>query len=394
MKPNKYLLLLATVAAYVFFEYYRPKPIDWQPTFSRRDKIPFGTKALYELLPGVMHQATLPALRVPAYTHLTEGKQPRQSNYIFICQDFNASKYDLRELFRYVRRGNNVFIAAYNLPDSLGRMLGFTADLKAPKLRDTTLTTNFTNPRLRRPGGYNFLHDDGRNFLKLKNSAQITVLGRNARQEPIFIKVAFGKGFFFIHNLPLAFTNYYVVGTKTSDYAFRTLSYLPAWPTYWDDYQTLGRFDEDQQSIFRYIQTQPALTWAYYLVVVGLVVYVLFAGKRTQRIIPVVEPPKNTSLEFTKAVGQVYFQQGDHDDLARKKIQYFLAHLRDRYQLSTTGLDNTFTDMLAQKSGLLLAEARALTQLIRAAQRSTLLSEYELLSLNEAIEQFYQTVNA
>ena len=90
-------------------------------------------------------------------------------------------------------------------------------------------------------------------------------------------------------------------------------------------------FDADQQSIFRYIFTQPALTWAYYLVLIGLLFYALFAGKRTQRVIPVVEPPRNTSLEFAQTVGRLYFQQGDHDNLARKKIQYFLAGLRERY---------------------------------------------------------------
>ena len=57
MRPNKYILiLLATLTAFVLFEYYKPKPIDWRPTYQNDDKIPFGTQAVFELLPSLMRQ--------------------------------------------------------------------------------------------------------------------------------------------------------------------------------------------------------------------------------------------------------------------------------------------------------------------------------------------------
>ncbi|QIP11999.1 DUF4350 domain-containing protein [Spirosoma aureum] len=388
-RPNKYLLiLLATVTAYVLFEYYRPKPLDWTPTYENDDKIPFGTKVLYELLPGIMQQSSVKTVRLPVYNFLTETKPAGRSNYVIICRDFNADGNDLKQLLPYVRSGNTVFISAYGMPDSLGAVLGFKADVKEPNEADSTLRQNFANPELVKSRGYNFFHDDGRNFLLIQKAKYITVLGRNARKEPVFIRVQYGKGQFFIHNLPLAFTNYYLLSPKTSDYAFKALSYLPARPTYWDEYQKQGRFDEEQQSIFRYIRSQPALNWAYYLVVFGLIFYAIFAGKRTQRIIPVIDPPQNTSLDFVKTVGRLYFQQGDHDNLARKKIQYFLTELRERYGLNTTVLDKEFTETLAQKSGTPLSETDELVRLLRSAQKSISLSEYDLLTLNAAIERF------
>jgi hypothetical protein len=393
-KPNKYLLvLLTTVVAYMLFEYYRPKPIDWQATYKNSEKIPFGTQALFELLPDVMPKSAIESVRLPAYNFLTETKLPSRSNYVFINQSFTADENDLKPLLTYVRRGNNVFISAYSLPDTLGKVLGFKADEKASYKADTTLRQNFTNPQLRSPKGYNFFHDDGRNYLKIKDARHVTVLGRNARKEPVFIRIQYGKGQFFVHNLPLAFTNYYVLDTKSSDYAFKALSYLPALPTYWDEYQKQGRFDEGQQSIFRYIRSQPPLNWAYYLVVFGLILYAIFAGKRTQRIIPVLEPPKNTSLDFVKNVGRLYFQRGDHDNMARKKIQYFLADIRERYGLDTTVLDKAFTETLARKSGSSPDETTQLVQLLRDAQKSISLSEFDLLTLNRAIENFkHETV--
>jgi hypothetical protein len=389
VKPNKYLLiLLGTVLAYMLFEYYRPRPLDWTSTYQNDDKIPFGAQALYELLPGIMQQPTARTVRIPMYNFLTETKLTGRSNYVFVNQQFKADGNDLKQLLNYVRRGNNILISAYDLPDTLGTTLGFKAEVKDPTKADSTLRQNFVNPQLRKSGGYNFFHDDGRNFLTINKPLNVIVLGRNARNEPIFIRIRYGSGQILVHNLPLAFTNYYVLDPKTSDYAIKALAYLPALPTYWDEYQKQGRFDKEQQSIFRYIWSQPALNWAYYIVIFGLLFYAIFAGKRTQRIIPVVEVPRNTSVDFVKTVGRLYFQQGDHDNLARKKIQYFLADLRERYGLNTTTLDREFAEMLAHKSGLSREEADELTRLLRNAQKSISLSEYDLLTLNTAIENF------
>ncbi|MBC7570883.1 MAG: DUF4350 domain-containing protein [Spirosoma sp.] len=396
MKPNKYLLiLLATVVAYGLFEYYRPKPINWTPTYQNDDQIPFGTQALFELLPGAMRQLEIKTVRLPIYNFLTETKPAGPSNYIFVCHNFAADGNDLKQLFGYVKQGNSVLISAYELPDSLGKALGFKASVQSPTKADSSLQQNFVNPALRRAGGYVFPRDNGRNYLRIDTARKasekrknITILGRNARKEPVFIRVRYGKGQFLVHNLPLAFTNYHVLDAKTLDYAFKVLAYLPAQPTYWDEYQKQGRFDEDEQSILRYVWSQPALTWAYYLIVFGAVFYVIFAGKRTQRIIPVVEVPQNTSLNFVKDVGRLYFQQRNHDNLARQKIQYFLADIRERYGLSTNSLDHEFTETLSRKSGMPASETAELVRLLRNARKSNFLSEYDLLTLNKAIEQF------
>lgn len=394
LKPNKYLLfLLATVVAYGLFEYYRPKPIDWNPTYINKDKIPFGTKIVFDLLPDLMNQQPVTTLRLPVYNHLSDSTLPARSNYIFVCHSLQLTPFDRAKLLAYVQRGNTVFLSAYEFPDTLATLLGFRADLKTPTLRDTTLGMNFTNPVLKNRSDYHFRHDDGRNFLVTTKAANTTVLGRNARNEPIFLKIRYGKGHFYIHNLPIAFTNFYVLDSSTADYAYKALSYLPPQPTYWDEYQKQGRFDANEQSLLRFVITQPPLAWAYYLTVAGLLLYVIFAGKRTQRIIPVVEPLKNTSLDFVQTVGQLYYQQADHSNLARKKIQYFLTYVREQFGLSTNIPDEEFKQTLARKSGVSEEDVQALFRQIAFSQQQ-MMSEYDLLRLNELIEKFYETAKA
>ena len=390
MRPNKHLLfLLATVIAFVLFEYYRPKPIDWSPSYQNNDRIPFGTQAVFELLPSLMRQKSVESIRMPAYNLLTENKLSQKSNYIAVCQSFNAGALDTRELLRYVAKGNTVFLSAYEFSDTLSRALGFKAAVKDPFKADSTLRSNFVLPALMHGGGYNFRHDDGRNFLVVKKpKSGITVLARNGRNEAIFIKIPHRKGVFYIHNLPLAFTNYYLLQPASADYMAKSFSFLPAQPTYWDEYQKQGRFGEDEQSVLRYIHTQPALNWAYYIVLCGLIAYALFAAKRTQRIIPVVAPPKNTSLDFVKTVGRLYFQQGNHDNVTRKKIRYFLANIRERYGLDTSVLDADFTHTLTHKSGAPGDVVERLVLMLNQAHRAAYLTEADLRTINSAIETF------
>ena len=384
--------LLLTVVAYGLFEYYRPKPIDWTPTYSNKDKIPFGTKATYELLPDVFKNEKVTQLRVPIYNYLSENPTLPKSNYIFVCREFTIDRNDQKQLLNYAKRGNNVFISAYYFPDTLVKTLGIIATLKDPTLRDTALVMNFVNPALSKKGGYVFAQDDGRNYFLIKKPENVTILAKNARNEPIFLKIKYGKGAFYLHNLPLALTNYYALPSKTSDFAFKSLSYLPVLPVYWDEYLKQGRFGDDEQSIFRYIMTQPPLTWAYYLILFGLLLYAIFAGKRTQRVIPVLPVPKNTSLEFVQTIGKMYFQQGDHDNIAEKKIQHLLLYIRERFGLRTHEIDKEFIEDLIQKTGLPRMDIELLFSEIAHAKRTTSLSEFALLSLHHRIEDFYERV--
>ncbi len=389
-RPNKYILILAgTLLAFVVFEYYKPKPTDWSPSYRNTDKKPFGTRAVYDLMPGLMQQPTVETVRLPPYNLLTENALPPKSNYVAICENFAAGALDTKALLRYVARGNAVFLSAYSFSDTISNALGFKADTRNVLQADTTLHSNFVLPALSRPGDYTFRHDDGRNFLVVKRPRSgITVLARNARREATFLKIPHGKGVFYIHNLPLALTNYYLLWPATAPYAATAFSFLPPAPTYWDEYQNQGRFNEAEQSLLRYIKKQPALTWAYYIGIFGLIAYGLLAGKRVQRVIPVVEPPRNTSLDFVGTVGRLYFQQANHDLVARKKIQYFLATLRERYALSTQVLDPEFSDLLARKSDVPLAQVQDLVRMLSQARNAVSLSEYDLLTINAGMETF------
>src|SRR5690606_28020185 len=130
------------------------------------------------------------------------------------------------------------------------------------------------------------------------------------------------KGSFYLSSVPGAFTNYYVLKPRQNRYAAQALSHLPVAPVWWDEYQKQGPVGDS--SVFRVLLCHDALTWAYYIALGALFLFVVFESKRTQRIIPVLEKPRNTTLEFVKVIGNLYYNHRDHRAIAEKKVNYFL----------------------------------------------------------------------
>ena len=141
-------------------------------------------------------------------------------------------------------------------------------------------------------------------------------------------------------------------------------------------------------SPMRFVLNQEPLTWAYYVLICGLLIFVLFKGKREQRIVEVIEPLENTSVEFTKTIADLYFQHKDYSDIIAKKIKYFSETLRAKYFLNTNDITEDLIKKLALKSGNTLEDTQKLMHLVKNLKAKTVHSEADLLALNKQIEEF------
>jgi len=116
---------------------------------------------------------------------------------------------------------------------------------------------------------------------------------------------------------------------------------------------------------------------------------VVYEIKRRQRIIPVIEPLSNSTLDFVTVVGQVYYENRNNADIAQKKVLYLLTYLRDEYQLRATNLDKEFAEKLTAKLGIDAAFAADLVSYMLYVNTATHLSNNDLIELNKLIEKFY-----
>jgi hypothetical protein len=382
-KYTVFLGLLFTVL--VLIEYNRPQATDWRQTFSNKDKIPFGTYVLYELLPDLFrHQPLLP-VRQPVANQLADAGPA--GNYIFINRTFTIDSLDLSALLQYAARGNRVFISAEYFPDMLRDTLHFNTHLSSLlPWRMTGLA--LSHPSLQRQKPYLFEAGHVLTYFVPAPGHRWEVLGGNAAGKPNFMKVPVGAGAIYLHAAPLAFSNYYVISSRQSRYAAQVLSHLPVAPVLWDEYQKQGR--EEADSLFRVLLAHEALRWAYYIALAGALLFVFFEAKRTQRIIPVLESPRNTTLEFVQVVGNLYFNHQDHKRIAEKKILYFLEYLRLHFFVAAPEWELPFRELVAAKTGLAPAVIEPLFQLIGDIRARPSISEQQLIALNRQLEDFYR----
>jgi hypothetical protein len=336
---------------YIITELNRPKPVDWRVTLSKEDKIPYGGYIIYEQLKSLFPAAPARSFRTPLYNQVNNFRD-RNTAYIVLTSNFNPSRSDVDELKSYVSKGNYFFAAANVFHRMFLDSLKTKTDAHYSISSADSTSTNFVNPALKSPVNYTFLHTTIDQYFSTIDTSRTVVLGINNHNEPDFIKINYGSGAFFIHANPVCFSNYFLLTNRNASYTAKALSYIPANVSaiYWDEYYKVGRIGATTP--LRFLLENEYLRWALRLALVGLILYVLFQMKRRQRIIPVIEPLRNSTLDFIKTVSSVYFNTKDNKAIANKKVAFFLEFVRQRFNLSTHQLDDHFIEQLSRKSGV------------------------------------------
>lgn len=307
------------------------------------------------------------------------------TSYIFINRTFSVDKLDLEYLLDFVGLGNNVFISAEsfskNIMDSLKiriNRIGQSSD---------TIFSLVDSPGKK----YSFGSIYAQMKLTTEKDSRLAVraLGFNAKWDTVFVEVNYGKGHFYLHTLPSAFANINQLQVDKYDFAFRSLSYLPRNSNViWDEYQKQGPVGENSE--FRVIFDSLPLHIAFYMVLTGLLLLVIFRAKRTQRAIPVINPPVNSSLEFLSTISNLYYRKKDFKDIANKRHAYFLDFIRKNYYLPTENINDEFVDVLSLKSGLEVEKLKDLFTLYKDIATLAYISNDTFLKYNGLLEEFYK----
>ncbi|MEH6763306.1 MAG: DUF4350 domain-containing protein [Aequorivita antarctica] len=370
-------------------ELVRSKPIDWRASYISSDKIPLGNFVLFEEAPTLFKNAEIEKVIKDPYEFLVDSTYAQNSAYIFINDEILFDERQADEILKYVENGNTVFVSSRSfgsiLADSL-QIYGATVY----NILEEEIHPKFFSPSLKQDSLPSFKKGVFKTSFIEIDTLKTTALGYYESETPKleeinYIKVNYGKGKFLLHYLPETFSNYYLL-KGNEQYAANVFSYIDADKIYWDEYLKSGR--KVVTSPMRFILDQAPLTWAYYVLLGGLLIFVLFKGKREQRIVEVLEPLENTSVEFTKTIGDLYFQHKDYSNIIAKKITYFLETLRSKYFLNTNEITEDFIKKLALKSGNTFEKTQKLVHLIKHLKEKSVHSEADLLELNKQIEAF------
>lgn len=396
------LILIGLVVLFVVMMALQPTPQDWRPTYERASAQPLGAEVFYTLLADWVGAPVEP-VDEPPFLRLADSSQT-DLTYFFLTSQFAPDAAETRRLVRFAERGGTVFVAAEDvmgpLADTLGLPRGAAAKAGTPwglsytpsgfGARSDSLLY-LVNPVLYKEGGYRFPFSVVHWQIKGLDPARTTVLGRDDAPRTTFVRVRVGAGQFLLTATPLVFTNAALVGEgDAADYVAGVLAYVPAQPVLWDDYYK--PFRAEARTPLRVVLRSPPLRMAYWFVIVGTILFVLFRGRRWQRPVPVVAPPPNALVGFVRTVGRLYWQQGDREALVARKLRYFLDRLRSRLHLADVDLSEATERRVVQRSGLPEAQVAALFARFRRLRRASEPDAQELLDLDRALDRFYDAV--
>ncbi|SFI55637.1 DUF4350 domain-containing protein [Halpernia frigidisoli] len=377
------ILFLVIALLLGILEMNKKEIVDWRKNFDINSKSPFGLYVFNKEVNALLKNKVIKSTFSP-YSYYAKKPKNSAENILLVNQDLEKTSAD--KLLEQVRNGSDAILFNESFPKYLEKELQF-------------LTTN--------------VNDGDRNILKLtdlkfKNdsldvdkfpsvngfyylSKQHEILGKSDfdtyEVNANFIKIKYGKGHIYLHTEPLVLTNYYILKPQNKKYVEDLFSYLPDRKTVWF-VDTKSEDKSTKSSPLSFILANPPLRYAWYLLWIGLILFVIFNVKRKQRIVPLIEPLENKSVEFIKSIGNLYLQEGDFHDMMAKKCQYFLHRVRIELMIDTKELDENFAQKLQLKTGKNLDKINEAIVLIKKSQDpySSVMKE-DLYSLNKILDE-------
>lgn len=386
----KYVILICVLlSALVVVRHYARKPVDWKITFDYRHKAPYGCFVMNDLFHALFSDSIVYNNESVYDNDLIKKAAGR--NLVIITGQFDPDDAESGSLFDFVGKGNTAFISAQDIPDDFLDTLGLSVrsgTMDQPLFKQANVRLNFYNPVLKKDSGYVFRPVMMPSYFNVKKSFQGKLLGYDSLGRVNYVACRWEKGTFLIHTRPLVFTNLQLL-YGDPDYASAALSYLPDQPLiidrYFKPYRMINR------SPTRFILSEAPLRAAFYLILFVMLVYMILGSKRKQRTIPVIEPLKNTSVEFIQTVGRLYFKSENHTSIAQKKTIYFREFLRERYFISDISEEEDVIALIVAKTGVNETLVRKMVKRILYFEHQDNVSKALLMAYYHDMEEFYDT---
>lgn len=415
------IIILAGILLLALFLAFRMgwfgKNINWAESYQNNKKNPYDTYIFHQLV------RTKPGVTVQPIDKKVSTQLPANGRGSYLC--VGAAVYqdsaDVKRLLRFIKNGGKAFfitkVTPYALlfeayPESCENVFwdSYPAfyDTAATVYLETNVVGAYTPQRFRhlqnfRPMSYNWPYISSKYFCNA--SGGMEQLGTIQNENQInYARLPYGKGYIYLHTTPLLFSNYYMNQRKGFEYASLAMRFLPTGTVYWDTYSLVSEWEGNRQnenngarrnqlpekSPLSYILSKPPLAWAWYILLGGLVLFMIFRAKRQQRIIPVLAAPKNTSKEFIETISKLYLTNEGNPSIGAKAMRAFLEHARTRYGIHSRDADEAFVKALARKAEVDESLVAEIAENGRRMLISTFVTDKNLIDFHILLERFYE----
>jgi len=375
---KKFLILFVVLfIAYVATDFLAPRPINWTVTFSNKDKNPFGAYILSERSEDLFNEGF-------DISNQTISELSQLENLLILAEDAQIAGADYRSMMGKLDSGVNVFISANRFAPVLQDSLSFELSFSFHVLNQTLFEVANSRIQLSDSSEYEYPFSLVSNYFILEDESEWQVLA-TLQDKPIVISRKFGEGNLILNSTPYIFTNFGLLFNENYEGAAKILSELSNGNTHYTLFYHLGR--SEASTPLRYFLRQPPLRWSLYLALYTVIVFLVITSRRSQRPVPVITPPANSTVHYVKTLGALFYGEKNHKKAAQRLVNYFLRDLRERYFLQID-YSEKFYKHLSAKSGVEINKVIQTFELILKVREMPQINEKTLLDLSKKIEQF------
>jgi hypothetical protein len=381
-KQNYFLLvILILIGLTVYFEAQIKPEVSWQDSFAPTDAAPKGARIFTEQFKQKVKTQHWQQVKIPTYEWLLK---PVEKGVYFLYNDrYAADNAEVKKLLSWVNDGGMVFIAANRFPDLLLDSLNIKLETKYDvdtlllQISQYTEVKEVKNPRLV------YFHDIKSPHQVLGTASE----NADAKSYANLIKVPFGEGWLMLHAFPEAFTNYFILDDEKRTYTENLLGYLPLDQNfYYDAYYKTG--NRSSATPLYLLLAQPQLKSAYYTLLAMIFLWVIFEGKRKQRIIPEITPPTNQTLDFARSIAGLYARNRNLAELHSIQLNLFVDYCISQYQVHPFALKPTQLESLSAKSNCSSARLSAILTELEKLKEKENFAQQDIMYGNKLIEEF------
>ncbi|MFN2423461.1 MAG: DUF4350 domain-containing protein [Cryomorphaceae bacterium] len=398
------VVLLAGIFLVVWFT-NREQRYNWTETYENEGEQPYDLSIFTELFADFFPDQKFEVINNLSLD--TAYSAAAGANLVYIDGRVYIDSTEANRLMAFAEKGNTVFISASNPHILLERIADrcgtppsgkWLQTRKAKRIKPYTAWNGDTSKAVIH---YQVMDDLVRYpwtyfDVQMCESATVEKAGGFEAIENDYINyisAEVGEGRVLLHSSPLIFSNYHLIDDAVLAHVEDVLSILPEGDTYFLDpvFDTAPPPNRPllTESPLRFILGNEALRWAWYLVLLLSLVYVLNTVRRNQRVLPVMVRPENDALNFLDVMSRFYRKEGNHKHIAGLQMKMLTAHLRAAYRISRSFPEKGFYEEVQEKMQIPVETSDALFQNLHRASHNSSLTDRELIEIDRKITEFY-----
>ena len=365
------------VGGIVIVSLFMKHETNWEQTLKKEDKSPFGMFLFYENMQQLTGAKTVKEIK-----NLDELKDlnPKTDAILFI-DHINSSSDQVIDAINELN--NKPFKTFYSSVEYYTQEPIDKDDKVLAIIDSDTLNVNKNRYIL----NINYLDES----VKQKQLGSIDIYGKKYTN---YYLLTNEKMLEYTHTQPLFFTNFFLLEKDGFKYTKSVFKDFNGKNIYWINPNRNYYESTNDDSPLSYILSQKELKTAWYIILAALGLYLIFKSRREQKIIPIVEPEKNLTIEFTNAIASMYYESGNPSDIVRKQIDYFFYSIRKQFNVITKNTeDEHFIYILAQKAQISEEETIELLSELKALYNNPKCILKDVNRTHELIENYKKKAN-